>query len=167
VKKKSIILIGLLMLSLVFMASAGASYSQTLSDDYCQGGITHDSVFQFTQTPKPGGDGTLTISAMGDYSYPPEEYIEVVVEGTSLGIWAPSTCDCCGTLASTTFAVTRSQLLQWSSDGKIEVTLIHNYEVNCFCSVNRNTATLEYPGAVNNSPPMQQFMKILGFGQKD
>jgi hypothetical protein len=93
-KKKTFILIGVLLFLSLFLVSATTDYSQTLSEDYCAGG-RHNPVLEFTQTPKPGGDGTLTIKARGDYSYPSLEYIDVVVEGTNLGRWAPNTCDCC------------------------------------------------------------------------
>jgi len=107
----------------------------------------------------------LTISAIGDYSYGnSNETIEVVVEGTSLGIWNPGVQ--CGELRTKTYTVTKSQLLQWSADGKIEVTLIQGSSVGCFCD-NReiNIVTLDYPSA-SSSLPMQQFMKILGLGKK-
>jgi len=163
-KKKSIILIGVLLISFIFMASATANYTQTLSENPCQGGM-HNPVLQFTQTPRPGGDGTLTVSAIGDYSSGNSyETIEVVVEGTTLDTWNPGAQ--CGGLLTKTYTVTKSQLLQWSADGKIEVTLIQGASVGCFCD-NReiNIVTLEYPTG-SNSLPMQQFMKILGFGKK-
>lgn len=175
-KKKSIILIGVLLISFVFMASASANYSQTIEKDPC-GGSTNDSaiinpVFIFTQAPSPSGDGILTVSAIGDYSAGnTNEYIEVVVEGTSLGQWIPGAqCSC--SLLTNTYPVTRNQLLQWASDGKIEVTLVQGPSVDCFCNDSsycspiRNIVTLDYPGT-NNSLPMQQFMKILGLGKKD
>ena len=173
--KKSIILVGVLMISFVLLASAGANYNQTIEKDPCGGG-TEDSnitnpVFIFTQAPTPAGDGTLTVSAIGDYDSYTSEWIEVIVEGTSLGQWVPGQqCSC--SLLTHTYPVTRNQLLQWASDGKIEVTLVQGSGVDCFCngssycSPNRNIVTLDYPGA-NNSLPMQQFMKILGLGKKD
>jgi len=172
-KKKSIILIGLLMISFIFMASATANYSQTIEKDPCGGG-TQDSaitnpLFIFTQAPTPSGDGILTVSVIGDYDYT-YEWIEVMVEGTSLGQWVPGQqCSC--SLLTNTYPVTRNQLLQWASDGKIEVTLVQGPSVDCFCNDSwycspiRNIVTLDYPGT-NNSLPMQQFMKILGFGNK-
>lgn len=161
--KKSIILIGVLLISFVFMASASAKYSQTLSDNPCQGGI-HNPVLQFAQLQKPGGDGTLTVSAIGDYNSQ-SEWIEVIIEGTSLGQWIPGE-QCSLGLLTKTYTVTRNQLLQWSADGKIEVTLVQGPNVNCLSCPNGeiNTVTLEYP--TTGSLPMQQFMKILGLGKK-
>jgi len=170
-KKKAIILVGILIISSIFMISAGANYSQTISQNQCPGGTiqsyANDTEFVFTDVPKRSvGDGTLTVSVLGDYSYPPSEYIDVVVEGTPLGRWAPATCDCCGTVGETTFTVTREQLRDWAKDGKIEVTLVQGGEVNCFCSTNINIVTLEYEGT-NKSLPMDWIMKKFGLGNKD
>ena len=163
--KKSMILVGVLIFSFVFMASATANYTQTLSENQCQG-VKHDPVLQFTQTPRPAADGTLTVSAIGDYSFGnSNETIEVVVEGTSLGVWNPGV-QCGSGLLTKTYTVTKSQLLQWSADGNIEVTLIQGSSVDCFCGNEINIVTLDYPTA-SSSLPMQQFMKILGLGNKD
>ena len=165
-KKKSIILIGFLMLSFVFMASASANYNQTISKNQCEGNpsYAYDTVFEFTQTPRPSGDGTLTVSVRGDYNWIGAEDIYVIVEGTSLGQWFPG--GRCSTVTKT-YTVTKNQLVQWSADGKIEVTLEQDWDVNCdVCSNNINIVTLDYPTA-NNSLPMQQFMKMLGLGKKD
>jgi hypothetical protein len=161
-KKKAIILLGILIISSIFMISAGANYTQTLSENPCQGGM-HNPVLQFTQTPRPSGDGTLTVSAIGDYNAQ-SEWIEVIIEGTSLGQWVPGVQ--CGGFRTKTYTVTRSQLLQWASDGKIEVTLVQGPSVNCICSTNTNNVTLEYPGA-NNSLPMNWIIKKFGLGNKD
>ena len=164
-KNKSIILIGVLMISFVFMASASAKYSQTIEKDPCPMGSAVTTEFAFANTPSPGGDGTLTISAIGDYDSE-FEYLDVIVEGTTLSPrWIPGQ-QCGANLRTTTYTITRSQIIQWMADGKIEVRLLQGPSVGCFCE-NReiNIVTLEYP--TGSSLPMQQFMKILGLGKKD
>jgi len=179
---KSIILIGVLLISFVFMASAGANYSQTISQYQClgvggNGALAKNTYFQFTDAPKdPLGDGTLTVGLIGDYndlSPPWSEAVEVFVEGTSLGIWRPGVQ--CKALVTKEYPLTQSQLKEWAADGKIEVTLIQGpvneeytiSEVNCFCGNDINIVTLEYTEAAKNSLPMQQFMKILGLLPKE
>ncbi|KYC48203.1 MAG: hypothetical protein APG12_00545 [Candidatus Methanofastidiosum methylothiophilum] len=153
-KKKAIILIGILLISSIFMISAGANYSQTISQNPCPGGpdqnYANDTFFVFTNVPtRPTGAGTLTIKVRGDYccyggpgSY--SEAIGVVVEGTSLGAWLPGE-DCSYSLITKTFTVTQEQLREWAADGKIEVTLVQGAplypedegtysDVNCFCA---------------------------------
>ena len=167
-KKKAIILVGILIISSIFMISAGANYSQTISQNQCLGkgpGVTAaDTFFVFTDVPKrPVGDGTLTVSVLGDYDSN-LEYIDVIVEGTTIGRWVPGT-QCPVSLLTKTFTVTQSQLLQWASDGKVEVTLVQGPDVNCFCSTNTNNVTLEYTG-VNNSLPMNWIIKKFGLGKE-
>ena len=150
-KKKAIILVGILIISSIFMASASANYSQTITQYPCEGvsdiyGIAaKETVFVFTDTPKnPTSDGTLTIMVRGDYGdFSPGQYselIEVIVEGTSLGTWLPGQ-DCSYSLLTKTYTVTQQQLSKWAADGKIEVTLIHGgseysdiNDVQCFCA---------------------------------
>lgn len=174
-KKKAIILIGVLLISFVFMASATANYSQTIEKDPCNGQSeihTIPLLYQFTQPPKPAGDGTLTISIRGDYGGS-GEYATVVVEGTTLGAWGGnSSTDCLCELQTTTFSISKEQISLWRADGVIEVTLTQSDIVDCFCNRSEsypcgsiNVVTLDYPGA-NNSLPMQQFMKILGLGKE-
>ncbi len=163
--KKIIILIGVLMISFVFMASASAKYSQTIEKDPCPMGSAITTEFVFVNTPSPGGDGTLTISAIGDYDND-SEYIDVIVEGTTLSPrWFPRE-QCGANLRTTTYTITKSQIFQWMADGKIEVKLVQGPNVGCFCD-NReiNIVTLEYPTGTS-SLPMQQFMKILGLGKE-
>ncbi|HNR43900.1 MAG TPA: hypothetical protein PKH80_01930 [Methanofastidiosum sp.] len=185
-KKKSIILIGVLLISFVLMASASANYSQTISKDQCEGRTTGeavDTLFEFTQAPTPRGDGTLTVSIQGDYSGATSERVGVLVEGEFLGYVPESGYydDCLCYLLTRTFTVSQQQLSKWKADGKIEVTVVQAYgtssNVDCFCKTEYcscgdyskcahiNEVTLEYQGA-NNSLPMQQFMKILGFGKE-
>ncbi len=154
-KKKAIILIGILIISSIFMISASANYSQTIEQNPCPGGsgqsYANDTKFVFTDVPtNPTGDGTLTIRVRGDYccyggsgSY--SEAIGVVVEGTSIGAWLPGE-DCDYYLLTKTYTVTQEQLRGWAADGKIEVTLVQGAalypadegtvfsDVNCFCS---------------------------------
>mgnify|MGYP006906715920 CR=1 FL=1 len=149
-KKKAIILVGILIISSIFMISAGANYSQTITQYPCEGVVdlydiaAKDTVFVFTDVPKnPTGDGTLTIRVRGDYGdfYPGDysELIEIIVEGTSLGTWFPGQ-DCSDSLLTKTFTVTQQQLRGWAADGKIEVTLVQGgseysdiNDVQCFC----------------------------------
>jgi len=149
-KKKAIILIGILIISSIFMISAGANYSQTITQYPCEGVVdlgaiaAKDTVFVFTDVPKnPTGDGTLTIRVRGDYGdfYPGyySELIEIIVEGTSLGTWLPGQ-DCFYSLLTKTFTVTQEQLRGWAVDGKIEVTLVQGgseysdiNDIQCFC----------------------------------
>jgi len=150
-QKKAIILIGILIISSIFMISAGANYSQTITQYPCEGVVDRyafaakDTIFVFTDVPKnPTGDGTLTIKVRGDYGdfYPGNysELIEVIVEGTSLGTWLPGG-DCSYSLLTNTYTVTQSQLRGWAKDGKIEVKLIQGgseysdiNNVQCFCA---------------------------------
>jgi len=175
-KKNAIILVGVLLISFVLMASTGANYTQTIEKDPCDGQSeihTIPLLYKFTQPPKPAGDGTLTISIRGDYGGS-GEYVIIVVEGTTLGTWGGnSSTDCLCALQTTTFPISKEQISQWRADGVIEVTLTQSDIVDCFCNRSEsypcgiiNIVTLDYPGA-NNSLPMQQFMKILGFGKKD
>jgi len=149
--------------------SVSANYTQTISKNQCEGNPFHayDTVFEFSQTPRPSGDGTLTVSVMGDYNWEGAEDIDVIVEGTSLGKWLPG-WQCSSGLLTKTYTVTNNQLVQWSADGKIEVTLVQCWDVNCqaVCSNNVNIVTLDYP-TTSSSLPMQQFLKILGFGNKE
>lgn len=147
-KKKAIILVGILVISSIFIISAGANYSQTISQNPCPGGseqsYANDTEFVFTDVPKnPTGDGTLTIKVRGDYmDFDPDYYselIEVIVEGTSLGTWLPGG-DCSYSLLTKTYTVTQQQLSKWAADGKIEVTLVQGgseysdiNDVQCFC----------------------------------
>ncbi|HOC77490.1 MAG TPA: hypothetical protein PKO31_02225 [Methanofastidiosum sp.] len=151
-QKKAIILIGILIISSIFMISAGANYSQTITQYPCEGVVNiyqipsaKDTIFVFTDVPKnPTGDGTLTIKVRGDYMdfqlgmY--SELIEVIVEGNSLGTWLPGQ-DCSYSLLTKTYTVTQSQLREWAADGKIEVTLVQGgseysdiNNVQCFCA---------------------------------
>ena len=160
-------MIGILLISSIFIISAGANYSQTISQTQCPGGYyesyVDDTFFVFTDVPiRPTGDGTLTVSVIGDYNSQ-TEYIDVIVEGTTIGRWIPGE-QCSSGLLTKTFTVTRNQLLQWASDGKIEVTLVQGPNVNCICSNNINIVTLEYTGA-NNSLPMNWVMKHFGLGK--
>ena len=188
IMKKSIIFVGVLLILFVLMASAGANYNQTISKDQCEGrtsGDAVDTLFEFTEVPTPRGDGTLTVSIQGDYSGDPSERVGVLVEGEFLGYVPESGFydDCLCYLLTRNFTVTQQQINRWKADGKIEVTVVQAYgtssdDVECFCKTEYcscgdfskcahiNEVTLEYQGA-NNSPPMQQFMKILDFGQKD
>ena len=148
------------------MISAGANYSQTIEQNQCSAGSDAiDTFFVFTDAPKrPVGDGTLTVSVLGDYNSQ-DEYIDVIVEGTTIGSWVPGT-QCPASLLTKTFTVTQSQLQKWASDGKVEVTLVQGPDVNCFCTTNTNIVTLEYTGT-NNSLPMNWIMKKFGLGNKD
>ena len=164
-KIKSMILVGILLISSIFMISAGANYSQTIEKDPCPMGSAIATEFVFVDAPNPGGDGTLTISAKGDYDYS-SEWIEVIVEGTSLGKWFPGE-QCGANLSTTTYILPRSKISNWMVDGKIEVRLVQGPGVDCFCdNTEINIVTLEYPTG-SNSLPMQQFMKILDFGKKE
>lgn len=150
-KKKAIILVGILIISSIFMISAGANYSQTITQYTCEGVVyffdvaAKDTVFVFTGVPKnPAADGTLTIRVRGDYGgFSPGSYselIEVIVEGTSLGNWLPGQ-DCSYSLLTKTYTVTQQQLSEWAADGKIEVTLVQGgseysdiNSVQCICA---------------------------------
>jgi len=104
--------------------SVSSNYTQTISKNQCEGNPFHayDTVFEFSQTPRPSGDGTLTVSVRGDYNWEGAEDIDVIVEGTSLGKWLPGE-QCSSGLLTKTYTVTKNQLVQWSVDGKIQVTL--------------------------------------------
>ena len=161
-KKKAIILIGILIVSSIFMISAGANYSQTIEQNQCPGGHSQsnavDTFFVFTDVPRrPIGDGTLTVTVRGDYDYYGSigsEALDVIVVCTSLGVWLPG-WQCSYSLITKTFTVTQSQLLQWSKDGKIEVKLVQgasrpgdnlkNNQVNCFCA----ESEYDYEGGCN------------------
>lgn len=173
-KKKSIILIGILLISFIFMASASAKYSQTIEKNQCSAGYDAiDTEFVFVDTPKPSGNGALTVSIQGDYYGGASERVGVLVEGEFLG-YVPESGnydDCLSYLLTRTFTVSQQQLNNWNTDGKIEVKLVQAYgygngDVECFCSTNRNIVTLEYTGA-NNSLPMNWIMKKFGLGKKD
>ena len=186
-KKTAMILMGILMISSIFMIGVGANYSQTIEQNQCLGGpeYANDTFFVFTDVPtNPTGDGTLTIKVRGDHccyggqgSY--SEAIGVVVEGTSIGAWLPGQ-DCPLDFLTHTFIVTQSQLREWAKDGKIEVKLIQGAalypadegtvfsDVNCFCGNEINIVTLEYEGTNNSKAlPMQWIMKKFGLGNKD
>ncbi|OQC18164.1 MAG: hypothetical protein BWX72_00225 [Firmicutes bacterium ADurb.Bin080] len=189
-KKKAIILVGILIVSSIFMISAGANYNKTISQNQCprvpSQNDADDTFFVFTDVPiRPIGDGTLTVKVKGDYCCYGgggegrvfSEAIGVVVEGTSIGAWLPGQ-DCPLDFLTHTFIVTQSQLREWARDGKIEVKLIQGAalypedegivysEVNCFCDTNINIVTLEYSGT-NNSLPMNWIMKKFGLGNKE
>lgn len=169
-KKKAIILIGILIVSSIFMISAGANYNKTISQNQCPGSnhpdYANDTFFVFTDVPiRPIGDGTLTVSVLGDYNSQSSEYIDIIVEGTTIARWVPG-YQCPESHMTKTFTVTQSQLLKWTADGKIEVKLVQGPDVNCICDTNINIVTLEYRG-VNNSLPMDWIIKKFGLGNKD
>lgn len=180
--KKSMIFVGIILISFVFMASASAAYKQTIIKELeCadEEDEAYDTEFIFTDVPATGAY-TLTVSIKGDYNgYDDEEYVEIFIEGTSFGVLPEGEnedwqCSC--EFLTKTVTLTKEQIVQWMSDGQIVVTLEQGEDVDCFCGEeecrcedtskcgNINMVTLESPG---NSLPMQQFMKILGFGQKD
>lgn len=167
-KKKAIILAGILIISSIFMISAGANYSQTISQNQCSGSYdADDTFFVFTDVPKrPIGDGTLTVSVLGDYD-DDDEYIDIIVEGKTIARWVPG-AQCPESHLTKTFTVTHSQLLQWAADGKIEVKLVQGPDVNCFCGTNINIVTLEYEGTgtAKKSLPMDWIIKKFGLGKE-
>ena len=192
-KKKAIILIGILIVSSIFMISAGANYSQTIEQNQCPGGHSQsnavDTFFVFTDVPRrPIGDGILTVKIKGDYNGHEYERVGVVVEGNFLGFVPESGYydDCLCEFLTREFTVTQQQLREWTMDGKIEITLVQGYgyagqhDVNCFCGPegycsdscggqvcgNINIVTLEYRG-VNNSLPMDWIIKKFGLGNKE
>ncbi|HOC77517.1 MAG TPA: hypothetical protein PLO36_02985 [Methanofastidiosum sp.] len=187
-KKNAIILIGLLMISFVFMASASASYRQTIVKELeCEDEDeeAYDTEFVFTNVPATG-PYTLTVSIKGDYNgFDEDEYVKIFIEGTSFGVLpegynADWQCSC-GFLTKTV-TLTQAQISQWMTDGKIKVTLKQGYNVDCFCGesanksdckcgdiskcTNTNMVTLESSGA-NNSLPMDWILKKFGLGKKD
>ncbi len=185
-KKTAMILMGILMISSIFMIGVGANYSQTIEQNQCLGGpeYANDTFFVFTDVPtNPTSGGTFTIKVKGDYccyggyrSF--SEAIGVVVEGTSIGAWLPG-YDCPSNFLTKTFPVTQDQLRQWASDGKIEVKLVQGAalypadegtvysDVNCFCTQNINIVTLEYQGTnISKALPMNWIMKKFGLGKE-
>jgi len=169
--KKTIILIGLLLISFALMASVSADYSETITQNQCSGvgnpyDYAYDTEFIFTNVPAATGDGTLTVSVKGDYSGDEDERVYVWVEGTQLELSVPNNDeydDCLCEFITGTITVTKEQINEWRADGQIVVTLEQGEDVQCFCGVeychcddydlctNTNVVTLEYPtGAVQN-----------------
>ena len=174
------------------MISAGANYSQTISQNQCSGlhfdDNAKDTEFIFTNVPVASEDGTLTVSIQGDYGGFTSERVGVVVEGEFLGYVPESGTynDCLCYLLTRNFTVTRQQINQWNADGKIEVTLVQAYGtnnnlINCHCGVNYcdcgedlskcgniNIVTLEYEvtGTAKKSLPMNWIIKKFGLGKE-
>jgi hypothetical protein len=191
-KKKAIILAGILIISSIFMISAGANYSQTISQNPCPGSYSQehadDTFFVFTDVPtNPTGDGTLTVKIKGDYDGYDYERVGVVVEGNFLGFVPESGYydDCLCEFFTREFTVTQKQLRDWAMDGKIEIALVQGYgydgqhDVNCFCGPedycssscgdqvcgNIHVVTLEYTGG-KKSLPMDWIIKKFGLGKE-
>jgi hypothetical protein len=189
-KKHAIILIGVLLISFIFMASASAAYKQTIvkeleceDEEYEE--EAYDTEFIFTNVPATG-PYTLTVSIKGDYNgYNAGEYVEIFIEGTSFGVFPEGyngdwQCSC--EFLTKTVTLTQAQVSQWMSDGQIVVTLEQGFDVDCFCGedswddmckcgdtskcTNTNMVTLESSGA-SNSLPMDWIMKKFGLGNKD
>ena len=183
-KKSAIILVGILIISSVFMISAGATYKQTIIKELvCEDeeGGAYDTEFIFTDVPATG-TYTLTVSIKGDYNgYDEDEYVEIFIEGTSFGVLPEGynwdwQCSC--EFLTKTVTLTKAQISQWMADGKIVVTLKQGEDVDCFCGDddcncedtskcgNINIVTLESSGA-SNSLPMDWIIKKFGLGNKD
>jgi len=143
----------------------------------------YDTEFIFTNLPMATGNGTLTVKIKGDYNgYDDEEYVEVVVEGTSLGVLPEGFSEdwqCSCEFLTRTFTVTQAQINQWAADGRIEVTLVQGEDVDCFCGEYEcdcednsqcgdiNIVRLKYPGGAKKSLPMDWIMKKFSLGNKD
>ena len=183
-KKKAIILVGVLLISFVFMGSASASYRQTIIEELeCAYGSdgAYDTEFIFTNVPATGAY-TLTVSIKGDYNgYDDDEHVEIFIEGTSFGVLPEGYNDdwqCSCEFLTKTVTLTKSQINQWMADGKIVVTLEQGEDVDCFCGEegcvcgdnskcgNINMVTLESSSA-KNSLPMDWIMKKFGLGKKN
>ena len=183
-KKSAIILVGILIISSIFMISAGANYSQTIikelvCEDYDE--EAYDTEFIFTNVPATG-TYTLTVSIKGDYNgYTTDEHVEIFIEGTSFGVLPEGynedwQCSC--EFLTKTVTLTQAQISQWMADGQIVVTLEQGEDVDCFCGDdgcrcgdnskcgNINMVTLESSGA-SNSLPMNWIMKKFGLGSKE
>src|SRR5262249_53093647 len=109
-----------------------------------------------TSTP-PGGPGTITLVADGDYGDSVES-ATLTVEGLTFPPVGATGIDC--SAATGIFPVTAAQIADLIDDGHVHAEVQNSPDVNVFCTVNRHTVRLRYDGPADALDFGQVFLGV-------
>lgn len=142
----------IISLALGSVAMAQPFSGSVTNSDWCVGNPCGAFTETISGVPTAAtSDATFNIQIQGDFSFPSSEFVDIVIEGVTIGQHNPGTGDC-GGLGTEDFTIPLSSLSGIVADGQVDIDITPGSGVNDFCNPVEVTLTITYEADAAAAP---------------